>query len=624
MSGIAGIFYFSNRQAVDKNILKKMCDTLAHRGPDGEGFFCDKNIGLGYRFLRIIDSDTCKQPSSTENASMTAVFDGEIYNSNDLKNALAKKGHVLKSGSEAEIIVHAYQEWGAGSLNLLRGNFALAIWDKNKNQLFLGRDRIGEKPLYYYQDNNKLIFASELKAILQHPGIDKETDPQAVMDYFMLGYIPGAKSIYKKIRKLKPAHFAVISPGNMKIQEYWDVVFEPSITDPEKAKQGVLDGLNEAVRARLAENMPMGAFLSGGVDSSAVVATMAKNLKTPVVTNSIGFEEQAYNELPYAREIARIFKCDHHEHIVKPNAIEILDKLSWHYDEPFGDSSCIPTYYVAEMARRNIKVAFAGDGGDENFGGYRRYYIELKIDKVRKAMPAFIRKSLIAGIASVYPKADWLPQIFRGKTTFKNLARDFGQSNFNSMTHLHNDLDKVFFNKDFISSLKGYHTYSVYEEHYNKARRFEPLSMLQYADLKIYLVDDGIVKVDRAAAAVSLGVRAPILDHKYIEYLATISSSLKIKDAETKYIFKKALEDFIPKSNLYRKKQGFSMPVSEWLRNEIKDYAYDLIFQEKYLENYINIRLLKRMWDNHQKKTSEHSTRIWDALMFCLWKKRFL
>lgn len=624
MCGIAGVFYFSERQNAEEGILKKMCDALAHRGPDAEGFCYEGNIGLGHRRLKIIDLEGGRQPMFNEDGKIAIVFNGEIYNFIDLKEELAKKGHIFKTRSDTEAIIHAYEEWGTGALKQLRGMFAFAIWDKRNKLILLGRDRLGKKPVYIYRDEHKVIFGSEIKAILQHPEVDKEIDAQAVRDYFTLGYIPGEKSIFKKIRKLKAGHFALVDTEGVKTREYWDVEFSGLVSDPDRAKDGILNLLSEAVSARLISDVPLGAFLSGGIDSSAVVAMMAKNKKEAVVTNSVGFMEQGYSELAFSRQIATDFNCDHHEYTVRPQALAILDKLSWHYDEPFGDSSCVPTYYVSEMARRNVTVALSGDGGDENFAGYRRYGVEMNIDKIRKVIPLFLRKTLISGISSLYPKADWLPRVFRGKTTLKNLSKDFERSYFNSMDSLHNDLDKVFFNKDYLLSLDDYDTYSVFEEYYKKAQGLDPLSRLQYVDIKTYLVDDILTKVDRASMAVSLEVRCPILDHKFVEYAASIPSYLKLRDSQSKYIFKDALEDILPKDIIYRKKHGFEIPAKEWFRKDIRDFAFELIFKDNFLATYLNMNNLKNMWDNHQRGISDHSRNIWNVLMFVLWKKRFL
>jgi len=624
MCGIAGAYYFNDKQVAQQDVLKKMCDTLVHRGPDAEGFFCEKNTSLGQRRLKIIDLEGGKQPMFNEDGQVAIVFNGEIYNFLELKQELTNKGHVFSNRSDTEAIIHAYEEWGEDSVRHLRGMFAYVIWDKRKKQLFMARDRIGKKPLYFYRDKEKFVFASEIKAILQHPDIDKEIDSCAVMDYFMLGYVPGEKSIFKNIRKLKAGHFGVINSQGVKIHEYWDIAFSPIVEAQDEAKEGILKELDEAVRVRLISDVPLGAFLSGGVDSSSVVAMMARSKKEAVVTNSVGFTENAYNELPYADEVAKLFKCDHHRYIVQPKALDILEKLSWHYDEPFADSSAVPTYYVSEMARQNVTVALSGDGGDENFAGYRRYGVEIKTNDARKMIPGFLRKTLILGLAGIYPKADWLPRIFRGKTTLKNLSKDFEHSFFNSMVYLNNDLDKVFFNKEFVSSLAGYSSYSVFEEYYEKAKHLDPVSKLQYVDMKTYLVDDILVKVDRASMAVSLEVRCPILDHKFMEYIASIKSGLKLRGSRGKYIFKDALKQILPDDIIYRTKQGFALPVKEWLRNEIKNYAYDVIFNDPFLKNYLNMENLKKMWNNHQNGISDHSSKIWNVLMFALWKKRFL
>jgi asparagine synthase (glutamine-hydrolysing) len=623
MCGIAGVFYLDKEKAVDHTVLKSMCDVLAHRGPDEEGFYCQENIGLAHRRLNIIDLNTGQQPMYNENRNIVVVFNGEIYNFLDLKKELCALGHTFQTRSDTETIVHAYEEWGTDLFKHLRGMFAFAVLDRKNRCILLGRDRLGKKPLYFYQDKDKILFASEIKAILQHPEINRDIDGEAVKDYFILGYIPGEKSIFKSVRKLKAGHFALISPNGISIREYWDIVFTGSTTDVKRAKENILNKLDEAVRIRLMSDVPLGAFLSGGIDSSAVVAMMSKNSKERIITSSIGFKEAGYDELVFSRQAADMFKCSYHEYTVRPDIISTLEKLIWHYDEPFGDSSCIPTYHVSKTARRNVKVALSGDGGDENFAGYNRYRTEAGTENIRNRIPGFLKMSLLRRAQSLYPRPGLLPGFFKGRTTIKNLSMDFEHSYFNSINLLRNGMEEDFFSRDYIQSLNNYDTYSVFEGHYSKVQGLDTLSRMQYVDIKTYLADDILVKVDRASMAVSLEVRCPLLDHKFMEYAASLSGGMKLQGKKGKYVFKEALSGILPQNIIHRDKTGFALPVKEWITKDIKDYAADIIFKDNRLSDYIDMANFKNMWDGHQKGAIDHSRNIWNVLIFALWRNRF-
>jgi asparagine synthase (glutamine-hydrolysing) len=624
MCGIAGIFNVNTRQPVSDILLKEMTDTLIHRGPDDEGFYIANGVGLGHRRLSIIDLSAGHQPMSNEDDTVWVVFNGEIYNYPELRALLEKKGHVFKTHSDTEAIIHLYEEEGEECFRLLRGMFAIALWDERKRKLVLGRDRVGKKPLFYYYDGSRIVFASEIKAILKVPGICRDIDLEAVSDYFSLLYVPAPKSIYTKIRKLRPGHYLTVSERGLKEVEYWDLSFRDNeeLSEQEWIER-LLASYREAVRIRLMSDVPLGAFLSGGVDSSSVVAMMAEAKNGRVLTSSIGFEDEAFNELPYAREVARYFDTEHYEQIVHPDAVGIVEKLAWHYDEPFADSSAVPTYYVSKTAREHVTVALSGDGGDENFAGYRRYYFDQRENWLRSWLPAEVRRPVFGTLASLYPKADWAPRIFRGKATFENLARAPIEAYFRSVSAVQSSLKRELLHPDVMSHLAGYDSLDVLRHYYDKADTEDTLSRIQYVDIKTYLTDDILTKVDRASMANSLEVRAPILDHKFMELAARIPSSLKLRGRVGKYIFKKTLEPLLPQSTLTRPKMGFAVPLARWFRHELKEMAHEVILGRD-AEDFTEPRIVEKIWGEHQRGFRDRSTELWTLLMFRLWQRRFL
>jgi asparagine synthase (glutamine-hydrolysing) len=604
-------------------VLKRMTDVLIHRGPDDEGFFTDAAVGLGFRRLSIIDVAGGHQPILNEDGSCAIVFNGEIYNYLELKPALLSKGHTFKTNTDTEVILHLYEEKGPDCVKDLRGMFALAIWDGKKQQLFLARDRLGIKPLYYSIDHGRCLFGSEIKAIVQHPALEKRIDLEALSDYLSFLYIPAPKTIFKGVRKLPAGHYAVIDRNKIEERQYWDVRFDPVRDKSEKSLvEELYQLLSESVRLRLMSEVPLGAFLSGGVDSGSIVGLMSEITQRPVITNSIGFYEEEYNELKYAREIAALFKAQHHEYIVEPKAMQALETLAWHYDEPFADASAIPTYYVSKLARENVTVALTGDGGDENFAGYRRYFYDRLENRLRSRIPDFARKFVIGSIAQVYPKADWAPQALRGKTLLTNLSSSPEWGYYNSMTHF-KDRDKHGLFRDRV--LKDYSSFSVFEKYFDRADTGDPLSRAQYVDMKTYLVDDILTKVDRASMAVSLEARVPLLDHKLVEFVATIPSSLKLNGTSGKYIFKKAMERLLPPETVHRKKMGFNVPVGLWFRNEIRDFASKILLDaHSGIDAYFNSDLIRKMWNQHQSGVRDNATKLWVLLIFEMWYRRFM
>jgi asparagine synthase (glutamine-hydrolysing) len=623
MCGICGIFEFDEQREIPRELVHRMTQTIVHRGPDDEGIFIGHGIGLGFRRLSIIDVAGGHQPLSNEDGRVWVMLNGEIYNYLELHDDLIKRGHRFSTHSDTETIVHLYEEYGEECFARLRGMFAIALWDSREHKLLLARDRVGKKPLYYAADAKRILFGSELKCLLATDSLPRDIDTQALSDYFSLGYVPAPKTIYRAAKKLLPGHYLVASAKGVRIERYWDISFNHVENRSEEEWCEILrHQLCEVTRMRLMSEVPLGAFLSGGVDSSAVVAMMAKIMRRPVTTCSIGFEEQEYDESAFARKVSEQFNTDHHEQIVRPNALDVLNKLVWHYDEPFADSSAIPTYYVSQVARRYVTVALGGDGGDENFAGYRRYYFDHMENQMRGFIPAPIRSAVFGPLGRLYPALAWAPRFLRGKATFQSLARAPLEGYFNSISIFRPGEKSNLFTKDFRQSLNGYDAIDVLQQYYDRADTPDLLSRIQYVDMKTYLTDDILAKVDRASMAVSLEVRAPLLDHKLMETVATIPATLKLSGREGKYIFKKAMAPILKSEILDRRKQGFAVPLDRWFRQDLKDLTYEALFSTD--DGILDRAFLKNIWDQHQKGTYDRSAHLWSVLMFRKWREAFL
>ena len=622
MCGICGVFEFEQGREIPQGLIRRMADTIIHRGPDDEGVFVGPGIGLGFRRLSIIDVKGGHQPISNEDQRIWVMFNGEIYNYPELRRELIARGHRFSTCSDTETIVHLYEECGEECFARLRGMFAIALWDSHNRKLLLARDRVGKKPLFYAANAKRIVFGSELKSLLAGDSLPTDIDICALSDYFSFGYIPAPKTIYRAVQKLLPGHFLVASSTGVYVKPYWDISFD----DVQSRSEGdwcerLRHELCEATRIRLMSEVPLGAFLSGGIDSSSVVATMAQIKKEPVITCSIGFDEEPYNEAVYARKVAEQFGTEHYEHVVRPNALEVLNKLVWHYDEPFADSSAIPTYYVSQEARRHVTVALAGDGGDENFAGYPRYFSDFLENRLRRSLPAGWRRSVFGPLGRIYPPLGWAPRYLRARVTFQNLARSPIEAYFNSVSIFRPDEKPHLFTSDVRASLRDYDPTDVLRHYYDRAGSDDPLSRLQYVDMKTYLPDDILAKVDRASMAVSLEVRAPLLDHKLMETVATIPSSLKVANGKGKYIFKKAMAPVLPPEILNRRKQGFSAPLDRWLRKDLRELAYDALFTTN--DGILNPTFLKKVWQQHQKGQCDRSAHLWTLLMFRKWRATF-
>jgi len=627
MCGLVGIFDTRGKRDIDRLVLERMNEAQRHRGPDEGGVHVEPGLGLGHRRLSIIDLSAGHQPLYNEDGTVAVVYNGEIYNYRELMAELVECGHAFRTRSDTEVIVHAWEEWGEACVERFRGMFAFALWDRRRESLFLARDRLGVKPLYYaLLPDGLLLFGSELKALLAHGALARDIDPCAVEEYFALGYVAEPRTIFRGARKLPPAHTLLVRRGEAlpEAREYWDVRFT---LDNRIALDDALDELQarlrESVRMRLMSEVPLGAFLSGGVDSSAVVATMAQVSDEPVNTCSIAFDEPAYDESAYARQVAERYGTRHYVEQVGSDDFDLIDTLAALYDEPYADSSAIPTYRVCQLARKRVTVALSGDGGDESFAGYRRYRLHLAEECMRGALPLALRRPVFGLLGRVYPKADWAPRVLRAKATFQALSRDAVEAYFTGVSILRDDARRALYSGSFRAQLGGYNAVEVFHRHAARADVEDPLALVQYLDLKTYLVGDINTKVDRASMAHSLEVREPLMDHPLVEWLASLPSSLKLRGQEGKYLLKKAMEAHLPKEILYRPKRGFAVPLARWFRGPLRDRVRAAVLGPRLLDTgFFNRAQLQRLVDQHQSGLRDHSAVLWSLLMFDAFVRR--
>ncbi len=621
MCGIAGIFDCRGRGESDRRLLRRMTDVLDHRGPDGEGFYWAPGVGLGHRRLAIIDVAGGDQPLFNEDRTVCVVFNGEIYNFQELMAELSSAGHVFRTRCDTEVIVHAWEEWGEKCLDRFDGMFAFALVDERRETLFLARDRFGEKPLYYsLLDDGRLLFGSELKSILCSPSIDRRLDPQAIEEFFAFGYIPDPRSIYAGVKKLAPAHCFVVRRGQQvgEPRAYWDLRFvDGRPVRREEAEEELIGRLRQSVRLRMIADVPLGAFLSGGVDSSAVVAMMAGLRAQPVSTFSIAFGSKGFDESAHAAAIARRYRTDHHVRDVDPDVFDLVDRLAAIYDEPFGDSSALPTLRLCAVARENVTVALSGDGGDEVFAGYRRYRWHCLEERVRRTVPAPVRGPLFGLLGSIYPKLDWAPRPLRAKAILTELASNAADAYAASVSISTEDQRRRLFSRDFARSLQGYDAADVVRLHMARCGSEDPLSRIQYADFKTYLPGDILTKVDRASMAASLEVRVPLLAHPLVEWAARLPSRFKLSGTEGKSIFKSALAPHVPGEILYRPKQGFVVPLAAWFRGALRQRVRQRLEGPVLKQSGLfEMATIARLLDQHQSGTRDHSAALWTLSMF--------
>jgi asparagine synthase (glutamine-hydrolysing) len=628
MCGIAGVLYADRAQPVERTVLRAMGDSIAHRGPDAEGYWIEPGIGLVHRRLSIIDLSGGDQPIGNEDGSIQVILNGEIYNYQALRADLERKGHRFRTCSDTEVIVHLYEDEGENLVSRLRGMFAFALWDRQSKRLMLARDRVGIKPLYLYRDAKKLIFGSELKAILAHPGVERAIDVAGLEDYLAYGMIPGAGSIFRNVEKLPPAHILVTSASALdrSPRQYWQLRIEADERlAADEWEEAIRAKVSEAVRLHLIADVPVGAFLSGGLDSSVVVASCAGLTKEPLQTFSIGFREESFSELPYARRVAEQFGTRHVEEVVTPDAASLLDDLTHYYDEPFADSSALPTFHVSRLARRSVKVALSGDGGDEAFGGYARYAHDLREDKVRRCLPYWLRRLALGPLARVWPKADWLPRPLRAKTALTNLSLDAGAAYANTLTLCRLPLRRRLLSADLASGINGHDPRRIIQRFHSTSPPNDPLAGMLAADMGTTLPDDFLVKVDRASMANGLEVRPPLLDHELLELAARIPSRMKVFQGHTKWILKQTYSQQLPSSAVDRPKQGFEIPIDAWLRGPLRDQFEASVLQPgTRISGLVNQSVARKLYRAHLAQTGRHGNVLWTLLVLARWADRYL
>jgi len=624
MCGIAGFITKTGSGDAERLAqLNDMCRVITHRGPDEQGTAIEGRAAMGMRRLSIIDLATGQQPIYNADRTKLIVFNGEIYNYLEIKSHLESRGHRFRTNSDTEAILLAYEEYGEACLALLRGMFAFAIWDAREQSLFMARDRVGKKPLFYtHTKEGEFVFGSELKVLLAHGDIDREIDHGSLDAYLSFGYVPEEMCIFKGVRKLEPGHFLTFRNRKVHTQRYWDFDFSAErLHDSEPEIAGtLLEKLREAVRIRLISEVPLGAFLSGGVDSSAVVGLMSEITNGPVKTFSIGFNEDSFNELKYARVAASHYKTDHHEFIVTPEFVDVIDDLVWHFDEPFADSSALPTYMVSKLAREHVTVALSGDGGDELFAGYTRYVVDRDRSGLER-LPVLFRQKLLR------PLSQGMPHGARGKNYLFNISLDAAGRYIDSISHFNGPRKENLYSKKTRTGMNGefQRGAKLYRQIANSMVSDDPTEALLYLDSKTYLPGDILTKVDRMSMASSLETRAPLLDHKLIEYVTRIPTHLKLNGRDTKYIFKRAISGIVPDAILNREKQGFGVPINEWINQQLKTRITSELSERRFIERgYFEPKYVKLLLDEHARGRRDHSHALWTLWMLELWHRRYI
>jgi asparagine synthase (glutamine-hydrolysing) len=627
MCGIAGVFYADQHRDVPPARLAAMSGAIAHRGPDGDGTFHAPSVGLVHRRLSIIDLAGGSQPLGNEDGRIQVVFNGEIYNYQELKRELEQKGHRFATSSDTEVLVHLYEECGERLVERLRGMFVFALWDGPRQRLLLARDRVGIKPLYFYRDGKQLLFASELKSLLAAGDVPRTLDPESLEDYLTLGVVAGTRTIFRGIEKLAPAHTLLVDADHWDALPrcYWRLEFAPDHSRSAGEWAGAVRAkLDEAVERHLIADVPVGSFLSGGIDSTVITALAAGKTAEPIQTFSIGFGDERLSELPDARRTAEMYGTRHVEEIVTADAAELLDELCWYYDEPFADSSAIPTMLVSRLAAQHVKVVLSGDGGDEAFGGYARYPHDLREAAIRGRLPAWLRRGVLAPLGRIWPKADWLPRWLRAKTTLTNLGADADAAYANTLSICRPPLRRSLLAADVVRSLGSHESERLMREAYRR-QPGDALSRMIATDVATLLPDDFLVKVDRASMAYGLEVRPPLLDHELLELAATIPSEFKIRDGQTKWILKQACGDLLPAGHLSRPKRGFEIPVDRWLRGDLRAMFQDAVLGTSGpAADLLDRRWVTSLFEEHCRGRGRHGAVLWSLLVLSRWAEKFL
>lgn len=626
MCGIAGYVDFSGHDPAEARVrLKAMGDAIAHRGPDGEGYFVDDHAALAHRRLAIIDVASGQQPMGILDGQVELVFNGEIYNFLVLRAELEAKGHRFRTRSDTEVILEAYLEWGEACVERLSGMFAFALWDSRARRLLLARDRVGKKPLYHLRRGSIVAFASELKALRAGGLCPTAVDPESLDCYLTFGYVPAPRTIYQGVEKLRAGHCLSVTASGASRRRYWDLSF----SDPQQARtadeaaEELEPLLDDAVRCRLMSEVPLGAFLSGGLDSSLVVASMSRQMDRPVLTNSIGFDDRGADELPVARAIAAHLGTDHREYVVTPRAAEVIERIAWHFDEPIADSSAVPTWYVCEMARRSVTVALSGDGGDEAFGGYTFRYLPHALEsRIRASVPTALRVALFGSLGAVWPGSAALPKPLRLKTIFENLAVSDPEAFYHDLAWLRSDTREAVYSGDFMTSLRGFTPLETVMPYYAGSDAAESLGRCQYTDIHFYMTDDVLAKVDRMSMAHGLEVRAPLLDHRILELAARLPASAKMSSRHGKLPLRRLAARRLPEQIGRLPKRGFSPPAARWLRGELKPLVHEVLFERQSLVGQVLERSsVARVWREHQEGSRDHHVFLWGLMMLGLWEK---
>lgn len=640
MCGIAGILDLGGQRTPDREPLLRMARLLAHRGPDGEGLWQEPGIGLAHRRLSIIDLAGGDQPMHSQDGSLVTVFNGEIYNYRELFDELRARGHVFRTECDTEVLLNGWHEWGHRLLDHLNGMFAFALYDRRRRLALLARDRLGEKPLYFTTlTDGRLHFASELRALVSVLPRSPDPNPKAIEDYFAFGYVPDPRTIYRHIYKLPPAQAisialdGSITPERITPYTYWHVLPEvdPAAPDDPAAMDRLggqlVERLQAATRLRMSADVPLGAFLSGGVDSGAVVSAMASASDSPVRTCTIAFKDQDADESRFAATVAHRYGTDHAVEYGEVDAEALIGPVAAAYGEPFADSSALPSYRVSALARKRVTVALSGDGGDEVFAGYRRHAFHLKEEQLKARLPGFLRRALFGPLAAMYPKLDWAPRYLRAKATFEALAGDAVSGYFRAVTLVPPAQRRGLFTPDFEAELDGYRAIEVLRRHadaYERAAtRPDPLGRIQYIDLKTWLPGGMLTKIDRASMANGLEVRAPFLDHGFVEWAAGLPARARIDGMEGKALLKKTMEAYLPREVLYRPKQGFGMPLAGWLRGAMADRVYALLKPGPLQDTGIlDPKTLRRLVDEHMAGRRDHARVLWAVVMFDAFLRR--
>lgn len=626
MCGITG-FVNADKHAADRSLLEAMNGAIRHRGPDEEGYYIHENVALAMSRLSIIDLASGQQPIYNQDRTKAIVFNGEVYNYQEIRTHLDGLGHEFYTKSDTEATLHLYDEYGPEGLNHTRGMFALAIWDTRDRSLFLARDRVGKKPiLYAHLPNGDLVFGSEFQALLKHPGVSREVDPVAIDDYLTYLCVPAPRTAFRDIRKLEPGHWLKWKDGKIQTERYWQPDFSKKLKiSEEEAIEETTRLLRESTRLRMISEVPLGAFLSGGVDSSTVVALMAQESSQPVKTFSIGFEEQDFSELKYAKRVAEHVGAEYHEFIVRPNALEVIPTLVDHYGEPYADSSAIPTYYVSKETRKHVTVALNGDGGDESFAGYERY-VAMRAAETYARVPSPLRKAFIEAPISLLPTSELKRSRFRDAKRFlKAASLPRSERYLRWMTTFTREAKGEMYTAEFRSRIGGSDPARILEEWFARANGSGLLDATMLTDQMTYLPNDLLVKVDIASMANSLEARSPFLDHKVIEFAAQLPENLKMRGFETKSLLKKVAARLVPRDVIYRRKMGFGVPVGKWFRSEMKEFVKEVLLSEHSLKRgIIRPESLERYVTEHTTGLRDHSFQLWTLLMLELWFERFI